>query len=446
MGEPRVEVLGLMGVPTSTVGFDAQPARHPVMSFVLFVVVVVLSVSVAVGFRESALWVVEQFGDHRDATVAAGWLHPLALAGLAVGTLLTAAALGRFAATRWPGHAGLEAVAATARGSDRRISARATAVRTLGTWLITVGLAPVGRESAIIESGGAIGSTLARRFGGKGATTAAAGIAAAFAAAYHAPLAAIVYVEEHLQVRGSRRATRFTIGGALCGFLLATQAYGVHRVFPKVTVGWGDLALAGAVAVLPATLAAKAFYCTRTAMVDRARTVAGPHRWWLLAIVGSAIVAAVLLGYPLTAGNGMDAMRQIAPVGTITGSVVLAMSVGKLVGTSATLASGAPGGALTPTIVVGAGAALATVWAAQQIGWGNPDPWAMAVLAGAAAIAVGLRAPLTAIVLLPELTGSYRLLPACLFVVLGAVAVDAGLDRIGRRRQRTERGVRDEDG
>lgn len=435
-----------MGVPTSTVGFDVQPERHPVASFLIFLVTVALSVSVAVGFRESALWVVEQLGGHRDATLTADAMHPIALVALAFGTVLVAAALGRLAAKRWPGHAGLEAVAATARGSDRRISLRATGVRTLGTWLITVGLAPVGRESAIIESGGAIGSTLARRFGGRGATTAAAGIAAAFATAYHAPLAAIVYVEEHLQVRGSRRATRFTIGGAVCGFLLATQAFDVHRVFPSVTVGWGDLAVAGAIAVVPATLAAKVFFCSRTAGVDRLRGVAGTHRWLLVAVVAGAAVAAMLLGYPLTAGNGMDAMRHIAPAGAIAGSVVVAMSVGKLVGTTATLGSGAPGGALTPTIVVGAGSALAVVWVAQRCGWGSPNPWALAVLAGAAALAVGLRAPLTAIMLLPEMTGSYRLLPVTLFVVLGAVTIDAAIDRVSRRRRRVVPGIRDEDG
>ena len=88
-----------------------------------------------------------------------------------------------YAAIKWPGQAGLEAVSAMARGSERRISLRSTAVRMVATWLITIGLAPVGRESAIIESGGAIGSTLGRRFGGRGATAAAAGIAAAFAAA-----------------------------------------------------------------------------------------------------------------------------------------------------------------------------------------------------------------------------------------------------------------------
>lgn len=435
-----------MGQSASTVGFDSPPDRHPLATFVLFLVVVTLSVGVAVGFRESALWVVEQFGDHRDATLAADGLHPAWLAVIAVSAIVLAATLGHIAATRWPGHAGLEAVAATAQGGDRRISLRATAVRAVGTWLITVGLVPVGRESAIIESGGAIGSTLARRFGGKGATMAAAGIAAAFAAAYHAPLAAIVYVEEHLRVRGSRRATRFTIAGAFGGFVLATQAFDVRRVFPRVSVGWGDLALAGMVAVVPATISGKLFFRSRTGLVNRVRVAATPRRWWLLAFLAAAVAAAVLLGYPLTAGNGMDAMRHVASAGAITGSVVVAMSVGKLVGTSATFASGAPGGALTPTIVVGAGSALAVAWAAHSLGWGSPNPWALAVLAGAAALAVGLHAPLTAIVLLPELTGSYRLLPATALVVLGAVSIDAAIDRVGRGRQRGDLGVRDEDG
>ena len=90
---------------------------------------------------------------------------------------------------------------------------------------------------------------------------------------------------------------------------------------------------------------------------------------------------------------------------------------------------------------------MLAVLAGNGLGWGTPDVWALTVLAGSAAIAVGLRAPLTAILLLPELTGRYALLPATAAVVLCAVVVDRGLDRcVGRLAQRLPAGVRDEDG
>lgn len=73
--------------------------------------------------------------------------------------------------------------------------------------------------------------------------------------------------------------------------------------------------------------------------------------------------------------------------------------------------------------------------------------WALTVLAGSAAIAVGLRAPLTAILPSPELTGRYARRQLPLFLVLCAVVVDRGLDRcVGRLAERLPAGVRDEDG
>ena len=108
----------------------------------------------------------------------------------------------------------MEAIAASARGEDRPISQRATWTRTAATWLETVGLSSVGRESAIVETGGALGSLLGRRTGGRGDALVAAGIASAFAAAYHAPVAAVLYVEEALDVHASRRGLAFTAAGA----------------------------------------------------------------------------------------------------------------------------------------------------------------------------------------------------------------------------------------
>jgi hypothetical protein len=114
----------------------------------------------------------------------------------------------------------------------------------------------------------------------------------------------------------------------------------------------------------------------------------------------------------------MDSLRHVAPTVSVVGAVALAMAAGKALGSTAIISGGAPGGAMTPTIVVGAGSAMLAVLAGNGLGWGTPDVWALTVLAGSAAIAVGLRAPLTAILLLPELTGRFAILPATAAVVL----------------------------
>lgn len=421
--------------PNETVGYETLPDRPPVVTALLVVVVIALSTSAAHLFRESAFWVMERFGDSHDATAAARHLPAAVAFAVVFAAVMFAAWVGCNAVRRHPGRAGLEAIAATAAGQERNISMRATAMRTLGTWVMTAGLVPIGREAAIIETGGAIGSGLARRFRGRGAAMATAGIAAAFATAYHAPLAAIVYVEEHLRVRGSRRATVFTVCGAVGGFVLATYGFDAHTVLPTLYTGWRDHLAAGLLVVVPAALAARLFLEVRSRFAAmRAKRVITTRFRLVTALTGATVAGLMVAAWPNSAGNGMDVLRHVAPSTQLVGAVVVAMLLAKLVGSSATFASGAPGGALTPTIVVGAGGGLALAMAVSALGWSPPDIWTMVVLAGAVAVAVGLHAPLTAVVLLPELTGRYSLVPACALVVAVAVGLDKGVDLVLRSR------------
>lgn len=435
-------------MPREMPGYDVRPDRPSWASAVLLMVVVALASATAYLFRESAFWAMEQIGDTSDATGVADDLRWPVTFALVFATVLLAAWIGGFALRRWPSRCGLEAIAATAAGEERNISLRATGLRSAATWVMSAGLVPIGREAAIIEAGGAIGSGLGRRFRGHGAAMATAGIAAAFATAYHAPLAAMVYVEEHLRVRASRRATVFALAGALGGFLLAVVVFDVRVVLPAVEASWRDQAVAVCIVALPAALAARVFVEGRTRLsAGRAARVTSARCRVLTAIGGAGIAAGVVVRYPFTAGNGMDVLREVSTAADVAGALVVAMVLAKMTGALATFGSGAPGGALTPTIVVGGGAGLAATMLAERLGWGTPGVWTIVVLGGAAAIAVGLRAPLTAIVLLPELTGRYALVPACGAVVLLAVAIDRSLDAAERRwGGRVPVGVHDEDG
>lgn len=431
----------------STLGFDTVPDRPVVVTFALFVVVTVSAAALAVAFKESALWIVERYGDHHDPTLVAEQLPWPAAAAIVAASVIVATSLGMWAARRWPQRSGLEAIAASARGEDRPISLRATLVRSFGTWVMVVGLVPIGRESAIIESGGALGSSIARRFGGRGAAMATAGIAAAFATAYHAPIAAVLYLEEHLKIRRSRRAVTFGVGGALMGHLIATQLLGGTALLPRVDAAVGDLVVAGVVAVLPATLAARAFLEARNRLAPVGARAPGDRvPRWLWVVTGAAVAGVTVAVYPLTAGNGLDALHQAALLGSVGAAFVAALAIGKFAGTTSVFATGAPGGALTPTMTVAAGTSLGVVALLDAWGVSSIDVWGVVLLAAAVGIGVGLRSPLTGALLVPEMTGDLRLVPATAGVVAVAYVLDRGLDRIARLLgQRLPTALRDED-
>jgi H+/Cl- antiporter ClcA len=113
----------------------------------------------------------------------------------------------------------------------------------------------------------------------------------------------------------------------------------------------------------------------------------------------------------------------------------LALMIGKLVGTTAALGAGAPGGVLSPTLGVAAGCALLI-----------DNRWEAMVAAMAVGVAVGMRSPLVAVFLVPELLGSYWLVLPIAVVVGVAVVLDRAIDIVALRLGRLiPAGVYDED-
>lgn len=428
-----------------TTGFDQLPRRPVVATLAVFVAVVAGSAVFAHLFRETTLDALRWIADESSATDAARSLHPAVLFVLVTTTVASAAAIGLFVDARFRDHVGVEAVAASARGESRSISLRASLARALATWFLSVGAASVGRESAIIETGGAAGAVSGRRTGGRGDALATAGIAAAFAAAYHAPVAAVLYVEEHLGVRRSRRAVAFAVAGAAGGHALTRWLFEVEPIFPSIEgSAWSMLAWAPLV-VVPALLAARAFRQVRIRLNGRAIADRFRVRRWMVVLGLSAVAGLAVAVFPLAAGNGMEALRSAAAAPTL--EVALALAVGKLIGTAATLASGAPGGVVTPTMSIAAGAGLVTVLAARELGVPIDHPWDLMVVCLAVGITVGIRSPLVAAVLVPEMLGAYSLVPAIVVVVAAATLIDRGVDRVlSTRGAQLPAVVYDEDG
>ena len=129
----------------------------------------------------------------------------------------------------------------------------------------------------------------------------------------------------------------------------------------------------------------------------------------------------------------MEALRRASVGATLT--VAIALSIGKLIGTTASLGSGAPGGALTPSMSIASGTALLSLFGVEHLGVdvGAGVAWGVMVTAMAVGVAVGLRSPLLAIVLVPELVGDYTILPMIAVVVGAAVLVNLGLDHAVER-------------
>lgn len=407
-------------------------------------VALVAAVAVAAaGFARGFRWLIEQgvtaVAGSADPIDAASSLPRWRLAAIVAVGVFVAVAVGRQAAARYRQRLGMAALAAAARGDGPGPSLAGSLTRAAGTLAASVGLASIGRESAIIETGGSLGVAAARLGRRPVAPMASAGIAAAFSAAYHAPLAAVLYTHEHLRAgrpaeAGPGATTRlYAAGGALAGFAASRFLFGGGTIFPP-----GDHPLSGAtvmlalVALVPAYAASRIFFLARehlAARTARAGDTSEPWLRWLgpaaLALAAGVSVALV----PGTAGNGMEAIRQAAIGPTVTVAVVLL--AGKLVATTFAIGAGAPGGIVSPSLAVAAGAALTTYHAAAELGLSLPGSWWDGMLvAMAVGLAASVRSPLVAIVMVAEMTGDLRLVPLSALIVGACYLLDNGVVRL----------------
>jgi H+/Cl- antiporter ClcA len=79
---------------------------------------------------------------------------------------------------------------------------------------------------------------------------------------------------------------------------------------------------------------------------------------------------------------------------------------------------------------VAGGTALLVLLAADSLGADVAQPWSAMVPAMAIGVAVGMRSPLVAIFLIPELLGDYGIVPPVAVVVGVAWLLDRALDRL----------------
>lgn len=335
----------------------------------------------------------------------------------------------RFLNTRvqaWrPGRLGIDAVARSAQGTDPGVSLRGTLVRTTATLVACVPGTSLGRESAILEAGGALGGYLSRRTGLNAAALISAGVAAGFTTAYHSPLGAIAYVGGHLGVWRDRRAVSYSAVSAAFAYWLSVTHLGGHPIFPGTDDSVKSLVVLGLVALVPAFVGARAFVQLRDFLAGWSF---GKEHQRLVLVASLAVSVSIVAAAPLSAGNGMEALRHVATGGSIAAASALA--IGKLLAVSATINARASGGVVAPTLAVSAGWVLMAYVGLEKLGVHLPGThWGGMIIGMAVGAAVGLHSPLMASVMVAEMCGQMGMVP---FTATAAFLAHRAVDRLDR--------------
>ncbi|WP_315176560.1 chloride channel protein [Actinomyces oris] len=303
------------------------------------------------------------------------------------------------------------------------------------TQVLTVGAGnSVGREGAPRLAAGAVAARLATRLGiarSEGAILIASAAGAGLAAMYNAPLGGAAYAVELVMVAGMRRRG-VLVAVPVC--LIATLVSWLHShgrpTFEVASPGLSSGTVLGLVLLVPVTavLGVGARRLWLWMLAHRVRVL----RWLPVAIGTAGLVTGLAsLWVPAIVGNGRDAMEMALGTGLPGASnraagAGLVLLVGivalKPVLTGLTLAAGATGGRLAPSLAAGssAGAALAIALHAC----GVQASVAVLALAGAGAVlATTQRAPVFGIVFTWELARAGAWTLVALFAVVVAVTL-----------------------
>ncbi|RYG27199.1 H(+)/Cl(-) exchange transporter ClcA [bacterium] len=386
-----------------------------------------LSGAVAVGFR---LLVEHSEGLGRSTAAALTHLGPLGYVVLmALGATLGALAgllTDRIAPDA--GGSGIPQTKAAIMGMRGLRPWRLVLVKIVGGCAaLTAGMS-LGREGPTIHLGAAMGEL----FGRLGRVPArskrvlvAAGGGAGLAAAFNAPLAGFLFVMEELR----REMSPLTYGTSLISSVLAVGvarfALGGASSFALESAP--QLPLSNLPAVLLVGIAAgfvgvafnRALLATSGFRIRR--TI---PRWIAGATVG-AFTALLLVAWPEVTGGGHAVAQRVLQGGMVAPTVaaVAALFVGKFVTTVLSYATGVPGGLFAPLLVIGSLVGLCVGLMLQP----NPllavSPPLLATVGMAAVLASSVRAPLTGVVLIMEMSGQYSLLYDLLVAAFAAYTV-----------------------
>ncbi|HIB94746.1 MAG TPA: CBS domain-containing protein [Deltaproteobacteria bacterium] len=382
----------------------------------------------AVLFRRLIDWI-HNFAYNDIAGILAEWypLHLIvipALGGAIVGPLVY------YFAREAKGH-GVPEVMEALELRGGKIRPRVVVVKSLASSVCIASGGSVGREGPIAQIGSALGSLIGQLLKlseDRVRTLVACGAAGGIAATFNAPIAGAVFALEVLLRRFGSVYFGAVVISAVTADVIAHYFEGDSRTFltPEYTMQspWELLlyTLMGFIAALAAVGFSRLLYFSEDIwglirIPEPAKPLFGGILLGLLGIISYQID-----GFPRVFGVGYETIENTL-FSQLTLQVTFGLLLLKLVATTLTLGSGGSGGIFAPSLFMGAmlGASFGQI--AHTIFPEIVAPSGAYALVGMAAFFGGAaHAPITAILILFEMTGDYQIiLPLMLSTVLSTI-------------------------
>lgn len=349
-----------------------------------------------------------------------------AIGGLVVGLIV------HYVSSEAKGHGVPEVMEAVALHAGR-MRPRVVAAKLVASGVCIGTGGSVGREGPIVQIGAALGSTIGqwlridqRRM----RTLVGCGAAAGIAAAFNAPVAGALFAVEI--ILGDFGVAQFSpiVISSVAATVVSHHYLGNFPAFvvpeyrlvhPSELFAYGGLGIAAGFVAL---LFIRVLYALEDGF-DRL-----PMYPPAKAVIGGLLIGVMGIFAPHIFGVGYEAINE-ALTGQIIWPFMVALVLMKIAAVGITIGSGGSGGIFAPSLFIGAmlGGAVGTVvgnyWPAATGGVG-----AYALVGMGAVVAAATHAPITAILIIFELTGDYAiilpLMISCIIATLLATRMERG--------------------
>ena len=349
---------------------------------------------------------------------------PLVLAP-AVGMVMVSWMVRRWAPEA-QGH-GIPEVQFAVRQRGGRIRPRVAIVKALASAISIGSGGSVGREGPIVQIGSSIGSTVGQ-IAGLGASEVrimvAAGAGAAIGGTFNAPIAGVLFAMEVILGGFASRSFRLVVVSSVAATAVVQSALGTEPSFNLVEqftlVSNWEFGLYLGLGVITGIVALAYVW-----MVYQAEE---RFELWSIPLLAKALLGGLAVGAigafgsPHIFGFGHEGV-ELALAGALGIGTMAMLVILKMLATSITLGAGGSGGVFAPALFIGAmtGGVFGSFMGELFPGM-TASPGAYALVGAAAVFGAAAHAPMTAIVILFEMTDNYRIiLPLMLAVVLAQI-------------------------